>query len=129
MAAQAHSCLFLNYNKRNLNTDLNSATLDDDIYDFIPLDSVQIFHTDNGYVNSGSFENWFKTIFLPELHRLKEQYNYHDKTFVIMDGLKAHENLLVNIDSEAEHIVFHFLVPHFIDTTIRYRHVCNNEEI
>lgn len=50
------------------------ATLDDEIYEYIPMDSVQIVHTDNGYVNSASFKHWFDTVFLPELHRLREKY-------------------------------------------------------
>ena len=38
---------------------ITRATLDDDIYDYFPLDSAQIVHTDNGYVNTRSFENCF----------------------------------------------------------------------
>lgn len=93
------------------------TTLDTEIYEHLPVDSVQIVHTDNGYINSNSFENWFKTIFLTALHELREKYKYNGKTVIILDGLKAHYNIIDKIDAEKENIIFHFLVAHSSDQT------------
>ena len=96
---------------------ITRATLDDDIYDYMPVNSAQIVQTDNGYINTDSFKNWFSNIFLPALRRLRTQFEYNGKAIVIMDGLKAHQNLISQIDSEKENIFFHFLVPHSSDQT------------
>ncbi len=93
------------------------ATLDDELYEYLPLDSIQIVHTDNRYVNTNSFEHWFKTQFLTSLHNLRQKYQYNGKAIVIMDGLKAHYNLIEKIDCQNENIIFHFLVAHSSDQT------------
>ena len=94
---------------------MTRTTLDTELYEHLPVDSVQIVHTDNGYINSNSFENWFKTIFLTALHELREKYKYNGKTVIILDGLKAHYNIIDKIDAEKENIIFHFLVAHSSD--------------
>ena len=93
------------------------ATLDEELYEYIPADSVQVVHTSNGYINSLSFENWFNTLFLPKLHELREKFSYDGKAVIILDGLKAHYNIVEKIDTEKENIVFHFLVAHSSDQT------------
>lgn len=76
---------------------ITKATLDDDLYNYIPHHSVQIVQI---------------AMVMSIVHRLKGKYNYHDKGVIIIDVLKTHENLLENIDAEAEKIVFYLLVAH-----------------
>ena len=36
-------------------------------------------------------------IFIPELRKLRNQYNYHRPTILIIDGLIAHRNAIQNL--------------------------------
>ena len=74
-------------------------TLDDEIYNFIPAETVSIVRTPKEFVNTDSFKFWFINQFLPALWCLRNQFNYSERAVVILDGLKAHDNILNEIDT------------------------------
>lgn len=91
------------------------AALDPQIYDDLPLDSFEVVHTDSGYVNTAVFSYWLTNIFIPTLREKREQYNYHGKSVLILDGFVGHTNALDQIDLDDENLIIHYLVPHTSD--------------
>lgn len=90
-------------------------TVDSEVYQYISSDSVSVVHTPKGFVNTDSFKYWFENQFLPGLRCLRQRFNYFGRAVIIMDGLKAHDNILNEIDISNENIIFHFLVAHASD--------------
>lgn len=89
--------------------------MDPQIYDHLPLDSFEAVRTDSGYVNTAVFSYWLTNIFIPTLREKREQYNYHGKSVLILDGFVGHTNALDQIDLDDENLIIHYLVPHTSD--------------
>ena len=66
------------------------ATVDSQIYKYIPQSSFQIAKSPTGYVNTETFTKWIKEIFLPNLHELRRKRNYYGKAILITDGYLPH---------------------------------------
>ena len=91
------------------------ATVDSELYNSIPLNSLDIVQTESGFVNSSSFRYWMEKDFIPYVRNLRKQHEYNGKAIVIMDGFVGHYNGIETLDLEKENIVIHFLVPHSSD--------------
>lgn len=89
--------------------------MDPQIYDHLPLDSFEVVRTDSGYVNTAVFSYWLTNIFIPTLREKREQYNYHGKSVLILDGFVGHTNALDQIDLDDENLIIHYFVPHTSD--------------
>lgn len=90
-------------------------TIETDLYDHLPYESLQVVHTDSGYVNTQSFLFWMNTCFLPNLRRLRIQYQYFGRAVLILDGYKSHKNALGQINLTLHNLSIHFLSAHTSD--------------
>lgn len=88
------------------------STFDTEIYNYLDPEEIQIVHTDSGYINTESFTFWLYTNFLPELHKLRERYNYSGKAILIMDNCSSHITAIQNLNLIQENLHIHFIVPH-----------------
>lgn len=77
---------------------IQRKTIDDNIYNYISKESLQIVETDLGYINSHSFLSWINNKFLPELHFLGRRFNYFGHAVIITDGHSAHYNAFSQIN-------------------------------
>ena len=91
------------------------VTVDSELYQLIPYDSLAVVHTETGYVNSAVFEYWLTDIFLPHLRNLRRQYDYNDRAVLILDGFIGHHNVLDSYDLSQDNLLIHYLVPHTSD--------------
>lgn len=96
---------------------IQRKTIDDNIYNYISKESLQIVETDSGYINSQSFLSWINNKFLPELHFLRRRFNYFGRAVIITDGLSAHYNAFSQINLQQENLYIHFLTAHSSDQT------------
>ena len=93
------------------------ATIDSEIYKYIPNDSFQIVTSSSGYVNTETFKKWVTEIFIPSLNDLRKKYNYYGKAVLILDGFSPHKIVFDQIDLQKENLIIHYLVPHSSDQT------------
>lgn len=91
------------------------VTVDSELYQLIPYDSLAVVHTETGYVNSAVFEYGLTDIFLPYLRNLRRQYDYNDRAVLILDGFIGHHNVLDSYDLSQDNLLIHYLVPHTSD--------------
>ena len=96
---------------------IQRRTIDNNLYNYVSKDSLQVVETDSGYVNTQSFLSWINNKFLPELHYLRNRYNYFGRAVIITDGLSAHYNAFSQINLQKENIYVHFLEAHSSDQT------------
>lgn len=94
---------------------ITRATIESDLYKYVPHESLQVVHTDTGFVNTASFLHWMNTCFLPNLRSLRQKYNYFGRAVLIMDGYKSHDNAISQINLVRENLVIHYLTAHTSD--------------
>lgn len=75
------------------------TTIDRKLNEYVSEDSIQIVDTDS---NTKSFFYWLNEKFLPELHILRQKYNYYEKAVIINIDLLAHKNACDSINLEKE---------------------------
>ena len=93
------------------------ATIDTQIFQYIPPQSFQIATTKSGFVTTESFSKWLKEIFLPYLHFLRQKNSYQGRAVLILDGYLPHKLSFEQIDLQGENLYIHYLVPHSSDQT------------
>lgn len=86
-----------------------------EIYQKLPLNSLEIVHAKKEYINTWSFELFIRTIFIPSLIQLREKYNYQGPAILIMDNYEPHSLALQNVHLENYNVFVHYLLPHASD--------------
>lgn len=90
-------------------------TIDSELYRYVDRESLQIVHTESGFINTNSFAYWLRTVFYPHIQKLRKLYSYTGQAILIMDGYKAHELALDQQDLINNNIKVHYLVAHSSD--------------
>ena len=52
--------------------------------------NVLVLSQENGFINSKSFSYWAETVFMPELNRRRQKYNYFSEAVLLLDGCAPH---------------------------------------
>lgn len=91
---------------------IRRATIENEIYEYIPKDKVQIVNTKKGFITTKSFLLWLNEIFLPFLHNQRMKTGYQGQSVLILDGYLPHIKAFESIDLQGENLTLHFLVPH-----------------
>lgn len=92
------ACINLNGIRCKPQYTVQCSTIETNLYDHLPYESLLVVHTDSGYVNTQSFLFCMNTWFLPNLWRLRIQYQYFGRAVLILDGYKSHKNALGHIN-------------------------------
>lgn len=88
------------------------STIDSDLYNTLPFNSIDIVQTESGFLNTSAFSCWMENTFIPHVRHLRELFQYNGRAVLIMDGFVGHHNGIETLDLEKENIDIHFLVPH-----------------
>lgn len=81
-------------------------TVDNEVFDQITPQNVLIRYHPKGYLNYKLFTEWLLSNFVPYLTAQRIKYNYTGEAVIIMDGFRAHDKSL----DELEPLVSHFQV-------------------
>ena len=52
--------------------------------------NVLVLSQENGFISSKSFSYWAETVFMPELNRRRQKYNYFGEAVLLLDGCAPH---------------------------------------
>jgi hypothetical protein len=56
----------------------------------ITPEKVKLYSQENGYISMPIFENWLRTVFIPELEKRREAYSYTGPVFLMLDNCSVH---------------------------------------
>jgi hypothetical protein len=66
-------------------------TYDEDLLLFgITTERVEFYSQENDYISMPIFEDWFRTVFIPELEKYRKAYSYTGPAFLMLDNCSAH---------------------------------------
>jgi hypothetical protein len=97
---------------------ITRKTYDDDLVLYgLTSEKVERYSQDNGYVATPIFDDWVRTIFIPELMRRREAYCSAEPAFLILDNCSAHTTGDFRDLASDHHIIPIFLPPHSSNQT------------
>ena len=118
-------------------------SVDSDLYDTIPYESIDIKYQNKGFLNSEIFMHWFSKIFVPHLINKRKAKNYYGPALLILDGFSAHTKVTDSIPQDILdqlNLRVLYLPPHTSDQfqpldlvifgiqKLRYNRICRANE-
>lgn len=83
-----------------------------EVYQKLRFNSLELVHTNKGYVNTRAFQLYIKIIFISILLQMLEIYYYQGPAVLIIDKYEPHIITIQNFHLENYNVIVYFLPPH-----------------